>query len=166
MNSGIYASYIHPFTPSTQVTWSGLKVLLMIFLLVWQVYFFPHGNINLVGFRVETMALSETFAWSIHFRSSPELSMKLWFCGVVFLLVLGLRCFVCLDFVWCLKYSVSLLASQMKSRYLVFQGSFQELKILLKEASNCSGRKTLSSITYTSYGSYYNILRTPTYLIL
>lgn len=25
LNSGIYASYIHPFTLSTQMTWSGLK---------------------------------------------------------------------------------------------------------------------------------------------
>lgn len=79
-----------------------------------QVCFFPHGNINLVGFRVETMALQkhllDLFILDLHLKTWHEV-VVLW-CG--FLLVLGLRCFVCLCG-FCLVFKIFSIIVSMKN---------------------------------------------------
>lgn len=132
----------------------SLKILLFAF--CW--YFF-HGKMNLVGFRVEAMALSETFAWFINFRFFPEnFSIKLWVCGHFF--------------VWFVffKYSVLVFAWKMKSRCLAFSESSQKHELFLHKKRQLPyptfRRKTLRSNTHISHGSDQHILSTPTNLML
>lgn len=126
------------------------------FFCLWVAFF--HGKMNLVGVRVETMALTEAFAWFIHFRFSPEnLGIRLWF-------GLGMVVF------WFFKYSVLVFAWKIKSRSPAFLGSSQKHKLFLHKERQllCPTfrRKIRRYNVHISYGGYQHILSTSTNLML
>lgn len=115
MNSGIYASYIYPFTSSNQLTLSGLKGFIDNSSACFaSVVFFPHGKASRWKlWHFQKHLLINLFILDLHLNTQHQVEV-LW-CSL--LLVFGLRGFVGLCG-FCLVFKIHTIISVKNEIYM------------------------------------------------